>query len=230
LYEEFLTRYPRSVRVPEAREKIAALKSKQAASVAPTVASLMPSDQTSQSASKSDQISVADIPRLLTVELRRVGCMRGINDGSWNIGAQRSLSLFNDHAGTTFEVKVASLDALNAVRSRKGRVCPLICEHGYRIDGDKCMELRCERGFQLNDENNSCERISKNRRIGSQKATASVEPASQPARTQGSKHTMEALYAQCSAEGHRLTGSKHKNVGFRRIEARVRETAPFAPT
>jgi hypothetical protein len=63
-------------------------------------------------------------------ELRRVGCSRGINDGNWNDGAQRSLRLFNENAKTNFDAQLASLDALHAVRSRKGRVCPLICERG----------------------------------------------------------------------------------------------------
>ena len=82
--------------------------------------------------STADQNTEGELPRLLLAELRRVGCSTGINDGSWNIAAQRSLGLFNEKARTTFDVKVASLDALNAVRGKKDRVCPLICERGYR--------------------------------------------------------------------------------------------------
>src|SRR5262249_34450352 len=68
----------------------------------------------------------SDVPRLLLTELRRIGCFTGSIDGTWNDAAQRSLSLFNKHAGTTLDAKVASLDALDVVRGKANRVCPLI--------------------------------------------------------------------------------------------------------
>ncbi|MEH2568554.1 caspase family protein [Bradyrhizobium sp. AZCC 2289] len=43
-----------------------------------------------------------------------------------------------------------------------------------------------------------------------------------PPSARDSSRSTQALYAKCSAEGHRLMGSKHKNVGFSRIEACVR--------
>jgi hypothetical protein len=101
------------------------LKSKRVAAVAPPVA---------------DQNAAGDIPRLLLGELRRVGCSRGINDDNWNVGAQRSLRLFNENAKTAFDTQVASLEALGAVRSKKGRVCPLICERGFEAKGEDCVE------------------------------------------------------------------------------------------
>jgi uncharacterized caspase-like protein len=48
------------------------------------------------------------------------------------------------------------------------------------------------------------------------------ERKTNPPKPQNSKDSTQALYAQCSAEGHRLTGSKHTNVGFSRIEACAR--------
>jgi hypothetical protein len=38
----------------------------------------------------------------------------------------------------------------------------------------------------------------------------------------GAPESTKALYAKCSAEGRRIAGGKHKNVGFSRIEACVR--------
>jgi uncharacterized caspase-like protein len=149
LYEELLERYPYSPHAIEARERLAKLKSTQTTSVAPPGVSLT-----------TDQSAAADLPRLLLGELRRVGCSRGINDGSWNIAAQRSLGLFNEKARTKFDVKVASLDALNAVRGKKDRVCPLICERGYRAKGDDCVEIVCKAGFKVG-EDNTCESVEK---------------------------------------------------------------------
>jgi uncharacterized caspase-like protein len=98
-----------------------------------------------------------DTPRLLLAELRRVGCFTGSLDGTWNEAAQRSLELFNKHAGTTLNTKVASLDALDVLQHRNGRVCPLICEYGYRPDGDTCTRIICKAGLELGDDN-TCQR------------------------------------------------------------------------
>ena len=52
----------------------------------------------------------------------------------------RALELFNTHAGTRLDVKLVRLDALDAVRSKSSRVCPLVCGKGFRAEGDKCIE------------------------------------------------------------------------------------------
>ena len=38
--------------------------------------------------------------------------------GNWNDDPKKALTLFNKHAQTEFDIKVASLDALDAVRSK----------------------------------------------------------------------------------------------------------------
>jgi uncharacterized caspase-like protein len=110
-----------------------------------------------QPVDKSDQASSADIPRALQSELRRVGCNAGSADGNWNAASQRSLDLFNKHAGMKLDIKVASVDALDAVKSKTARVCPLICDHGYRADGERCVKISCGTGMFLN-EDNECEK------------------------------------------------------------------------
>jgi uncharacterized caspase-like protein len=99
-----------------------------------------------------------DIPRLLQSELRRVGCNTGAVDGNWNAAAQKSLDLFNKNAGTRLDAKVANLEALDAVRSKSARVCALICDRGYRADGDRCIRIGCRAGFEVGDDG-SCKRI-----------------------------------------------------------------------
>ena len=105
---------------------------------------------------KSEQQTV-DLPRSLQSELRRVGCHTGSIDSNWNAASQRSLDLFNKHAGMKLDVKVASVDALDAVRSKPSRICPLICDHGFKADGDRCAKISCEAGYHINDAN-ECER------------------------------------------------------------------------
>ncbi len=109
-------------------------------------------------ADKSDQPTAVDLPRSLQSELRRVGCNVGSVDGNWNAAAQRSLDLFNKHSGMKLDVKAASLDALDAVKAKSNRVCPLICENGFKPDGDRCTKITCRAGYALGDDN-TCEKI-----------------------------------------------------------------------
>jgi hypothetical protein len=101
---------------------------------------------------RTEQPAAADLPRALQAELRRVGCNTGAVDGNWNAASQKALDLFNKHAGMKLDVKTASADALDAVKGKGARVCPLVCEFGYRADGDRCVKITCRAGFELNDD------------------------------------------------------------------------------
>jgi uncharacterized caspase-like protein len=91
----------------------------------------------------------ADVARLLQAHLKRVGCDPGTTDGNWGDGSQKAMAQFNQRAGTKFDVKLASLDALDAVRARTGRVCPLVCRRGEREEGDQCVPITCPAGQVL---------------------------------------------------------------------------------
>lgn len=108
-------------------------------------------------ASLPPAITPADLSRSVQAELGRVGCFSGAADGNWSTSSQRSLSQFNRYAGTKLDVKVASTDALDAVKAKPSRVCPLVCEHGFKADGDKCTKIVCREGYAVNDDN-ECEK------------------------------------------------------------------------
>ncbi|MCK1756914.1 caspase family protein [Bradyrhizobium sp. 137] len=108
-------------------------------------------------ASLTPATAPADLTRTVQSELGRVGCFSGQADGNWNTSSQRSLSQFNRYAGTKLDVKVASTGALDAVKSKPSRVCPLVCEHGFKVDGDKCTKIVCRDGYAVNDDN-ECEK------------------------------------------------------------------------
>jgi uncharacterized caspase-like protein len=101
--------------------------------------------------------SPAEITKSVQTELRRVGCLTGNADGDWNAASQRSLTLFNRYAGTKLDAKLASADALDAIKLKSSRVCPLVCEHGSKADGDSCSKIVCAEGSFLNDDN-ECEK------------------------------------------------------------------------
>jgi uncharacterized caspase-like protein len=99
----------------------------------------------------------ADVAQSVQAELRRVGCLTGSTDGNWNAASQRSLTLFNRYAGTRLDTKVASTDALDTIKLKSARVCPLLCEHGYEANGERCTKITCAAGSFLNDDN-ECEK------------------------------------------------------------------------
>ncbi|MEH2521296.1 putative caspase-like protein [Bradyrhizobium sp. AZCC 1610] len=99
----------------------------------------------------------ADVTKSVQAELRRVGCLTGNADGNWNNASQRSLTLFNRYAGTKLDTKVASVDTLDTIKLKSSRVCPLVCEHGFQADGDRCTKIACAEGSFLNDDN-ECEK------------------------------------------------------------------------
>jgi chemotaxis protein histidine kinase CheA len=106
----------------------------------------------------SSAVSRLDLAKSLQAELRRVGCLAADADGNWNAAAQHSLTLFNKYAGTKFDVKLASPDVLDAIKAKPGRVCPLVCDRGFRADGDACVKIACLKGYRVNDDN-ECEKI-----------------------------------------------------------------------
>jgi hypothetical protein len=108
-------------------------------------------------AAQGSAASQADLTKSVQTELRRVGCLAGAADGDWNSASQRSLTLFNRYARTKFDTKLASSDALDAIKLKTSRVCPLVCEHGFQADGDRCSKISCAEGSFLN-EDNECEK------------------------------------------------------------------------
>ena len=109
----------------------------------PAVAALAPPAAATEPAKPAQPLPEVTT-RLLQTELRRVGCKTSATDGEWDTSDRRALSLFNDNAGTKFDVKVASVDALDAVHAHTGRVCPLDCERGFRASGDHCVKIVCD--------------------------------------------------------------------------------------
>lgn len=123
-----------------------------AAAAAPA-ADKLPGNKAANLAALTAGPAQPDIAKSVQTELRRVGCLTGAADGDWNTASQRSLAQFNRYAGMKLDVKVASTDALDAIKLKPSRVCPLVCEHGFKADGDRCGKIVCAEGTYLNDDN-----------------------------------------------------------------------------
>jgi len=157
------------------------------------------------------QAPSADITKSVQAELRRVGCLTGGADGDWNAASQRSLTQFNRYAGTKFDAKVASVDTLDAIKQKRSRVCPLVCEHGFEADGDRCIKITCAVGSFLNDDN-ECEKRRANKpvaRRGRPEARQYPEARQgrEPGRVMGARpHTQTG--PGLSSTGRPLTGQE----------------------
>jgi uncharacterized caspase-like protein len=139
------------------------------------VASLPPG-QANTDAIKPESPAPQDISRLLQSELKRVGCKTGDVDGEWNASARRALASFNDNARTRLDIKVASLDALDMVKTKTGRVCPLDCDRGYRANGDACVKITCDAGYVLGS-NGSCQKQERTPKVVQQRERRAPAPA-----------------------------------------------------
>jgi uncharacterized caspase-like protein len=138
--------------------------------------------------------SPAELAKSVQAELRRVGCLTGSADGEWNAASRRSLELFNKNAGTRLDVKLASLDALDAIKAKPARICPLICEHGSRADGERCAKITCAAGTILN-EDNECEK-----RRAREPRSARRDRDERPARVIRDRPPAEASAAKSSGQ------------------------------
>ena len=152
--------------------RIAAEKAKQVAQDQATAAEQKRVAAESVDADKDKAVNVAalaagppqaDVTKSVQAELRRVGCLSAEADGNWNAASQRSLTLFNRYAKTKFDTKLASTDALDTIQLKTARVCPVVCEHGYKADGEHCTKITCAAGSFLNDDN-ECEKRRANKR------------------------------------------------------------------
>src|SRR5882724_1799882 len=145
-------------------------------------------------ASLGDASPPVELVKSVQTELRRVGCLTAAADGEWKTASQRSLTLFNKHAGTKLNVKLASLDALDAIKLKSTRVCPPICEHGFKSDGDNCSKIVCAEGSFLNDDN-ECEKRRAKRPI------ARREPDERPNHAARERPRPDASAPQSHASG-----------------------------
>jgi hypothetical protein len=140
-----------------------------------------PAKETPNLAAQSSGASQAEVTKSVQAELRRVGCLSAAADGNWNTTSQRSLTLFNRYAKTSVDTKLASTDALDTIKSKSSRVCPLVCEHGYKVDGDSCVKISCAEGSFLNDDN-QCEKRREKKPVAKRDSYERDDRAARPVR------------------------------------------------
>jgi len=179
--------------------------------------------------SSQPSLSPQETAKAVQSELRRVGCLSAAADGDWKATSQRSLAMFNKYAGTRLDTDNAGADALDAIKAKPGRVCPLVCDRGFRADGDACVKIACRAGYRVNDDN-ECEKIQEKKPTASreQSRARDAERKSEeaaPAKQQSSGQ-MICNQAGCRpvARGCRLVADTSAGIGNAAgINGRTRE-------
>ncbi|MFC7702179.1 caspase family protein [Bradyrhizobium sp. GCM10028915] len=154
--------------------------------------------------SSQPTLSPRETAKLVQSELRRVGCLSGAADGDWNAASQRSLSTFNKYAGTKFDAKLASFDALDTIKAKPGRVCPQVCDRGFRADGDTCVKIACRVGYRVNDDN-ECEKVQDKKPVASREESKKRDAERKQVETSPSKPQASSQIF-CNAAGCRPVG------------------------
>ncbi len=91
---------------------------------------------------KEQQIRLQkELTRNVIAELQRAGCGPDSNDGEWNDAARKSLELYNRHAKTKYDGSSLNEHMLVSLREREGRVCPLTCRPGFRVQNNTCVAI-----------------------------------------------------------------------------------------
>ena len=178
-----------------------------ATSAAPASTPPVAPDKTVTVAALNSGAPPPDLARSVQAELRRVGCLTSDADGTWNSASQRSLSQFNRYAGTKLDPKVASSDALDTLKQKSSRVCPMVCAHGYKADGDQCIKIVCAEGSFLNDDN-ECEKRHEKKPVA---ARERPEPRQPEPRERSSRRSPAPSYGPgpgTASAGRPLTGSE----------------------
>lgn len=91
-------------------------------------------------APKSAARSTEELARRLQDELRRVGCFTGETTGSWGPRSAAAMGQFRQHAKIAISTE-PSEEALQSLVSAKGRVCPVTCAAGERVQAGRCVKV-----------------------------------------------------------------------------------------
>lgn len=91
-----------------------------------------------------------ELARAQQKELDRLGCEPGTPDGKWGRRTRSAMETFNRETKLSFETTAATMAALDAMKMRNGRICPLVCSPLENKVGDQCVAKTCPSGQDLN--------------------------------------------------------------------------------
>lgn len=141
LYRSYLERFPQGVFAPAANILLEQTRRETGVQGSGTVVARAPVEKPTVEA-RSVGEPVVDPERLtheLQVELVRLGCLSGKQDGRWGAKSRSALSEFARRTNVALQAEGASSAALEAARKHTQRVCPLECDADEVERDGKCV-------------------------------------------------------------------------------------------
>jgi hypothetical protein len=135
-----------------------AAEREQASASGRTQTAMLPPPADAAAAPPAQSLSTGGLIREIKKELQRVGCYLGLTDDRWpTADAKEAAQKFARFARVGVRTTDPSVELLEAVRARSGRVCPLECgARQVEMDG-RCVIKTCADGLEL-DLSGNCKR------------------------------------------------------------------------
>ncbi|MBN9672515.1 caspase family protein [Roseibium aggregatum] len=106
--------------------------------------------QSDPSESPPPVLSNREIARSIQLELNRLGCQAGTEDGIWGRNSRRALQTLSEH---TPEIDIVALEPtanlLHDLENLDGRACPLTCSATEELREGACVRKTCPSGQRL---------------------------------------------------------------------------------
>ncbi len=104
---------------------------------------------------------VAALTRQIQVELTRIGCAPGAEDGKWGQGVRRGLERYNVLTGKPLKTNAPLPETLIALQSRSGLVCPPACPPDMTEPDGQCVARKPVRADDIPAKSNEPDKPAK---------------------------------------------------------------------
>lgn len=88
---------------------------------------------------QSSNTDPSELARATQRELLRIGCLWRWANGEWGTSSRKALQAYADRQGVRLASLEPTAEILERLRAVGGRVCPLTCDNGMRVQGDRCV-------------------------------------------------------------------------------------------
>ncbi|MEI2296810.1 caspase family protein [Ensifer sp. MJa1] len=145
LFDAYLQQYPQGIFASLAKAKIEIIERASVAKADPAVPA--PDDGAVADPGAGtipDEVADRALARSVQVELNRLGCRAGSEDGLWGTGSRKALEAFAKHGKLQLATLEPSNDVLERLKAQKARICPLACARNQEVKDGACVTIRRE--------------------------------------------------------------------------------------
>jgi uncharacterized caspase-like protein len=85
--------------------------------------------------------SVAELTRVIQLELYRLGCGTSEANGKWSSGTREGLRKFNAFMRVKLDMNEPTNDTIAALQKQSDRACPVVCGRGFVARANTCVAI-----------------------------------------------------------------------------------------